>query len=131
MFIGELYHIDKTKIIFDNTKILNILKNSGIRIFVIDYEHSKSITEIMASIRNVIRHVSRYDRSPPGLDSKDGNKCLLYRDEYGRFFNLTLAGHTISAEGTFKSLLDTFSGVQAMSLLTILCRSFPCIFECK
>ena len=114
-----------------HTDILNTLKESGIRIFVVDHCHSSTVTEIMASIHNVIRHVSRYDRSPPGLESRYGNRCLLYRDESGRFFNLTLAAHTHASEGQFKSLLDTFSGVQAMCLLTVLGRSFACVTECK
>ena len=114
-----------------HTDILNTLKQSGIRIFVVDHIHSSTVTEIMASIHNVIRHVSRYDRSPPGLESRYGNRCLLFRDEAGRFFNLTLAAHTHASEGQFKSLLDTFSGVQAMCLLTVLGRSFACVTECK
>lgn len=58
-------------------------------------------------------------------------RCLLYRDPDGRLFNLTLASHTTSIEGTWKALLQSFSVVQAVTLLIVLCRSFSCPREGK
>mmetsp|Transcript_25420 Transcript_25420/g.60086 ORF Transcript_25420/g.60086 Transcript_25420/m.60086 type:complete len:752 (-) Transcript_25420:181-2436(-) len=56
-------------------------------------------------------------------------RCLLYRDPDGRLFNLTLAPHTTAVEGTWKSLLQSFSVLQAVTLLVVLCRSFSCAME--
>ena len=56
-------------------------------------------------------------------------RCLLYRDPDGRLFNLTLAPHTTAVEGTWKSLLQSFSVLQAVTLLVVLCRSFSCAVE--
>jgi hypothetical protein len=56
-------------------------------------------------------------------------RCLLYRDPDGRLFNLTLAPHTTAVEGTWKALLQSFSVLQAITLLVVLCRSFSCSTE--
>ena len=53
-------------------------------------------------------------------------RCLLYRDPEGRLFNLTLASHTTAIAGRWEGLLQSFSVVQAVSLLAILMRSFSC-----
>jgi hypothetical protein len=109
--------------------ILNLLKSSGVRIFVVDASVSSSIAEIMQSIRSVIDHVSKLKRTRSCFNPRVGQRCILYKDREGRFFNLTLADHTAAPAHTFKHYLKSFSGVQAMSVLTVLCRSFPCATE--
>jgi hypothetical protein len=56
-------------------------------------------------------------------------RCLLYRDPDGRLFNLTLASHTTALAARWEGLLQSFSVLQAISLLVILLRSYPCATE--
>lgn len=109
--------------------VLNLLKKSGIRVYVVDSAVSSTVAEIMQSIRSVIQHVKKIDRARATFNPHDAQRCLLYKDGEGRFFNLTLADHTTGPAGTFKDYLSSFSGVQAMSILTVLCRSFACAVE--
>ena len=72
----------------------------------------------------VIEHFqSHYDRSKPEYENQ---RCLLYRDEKGRLYNLTLKNESSGLAGTWKSLLQSFSGLQAMIALTILTRVIAC-----
>jgi hypothetical protein len=48
----------------------------------------------MISIYHVIRHCSKEERHDLPLIQEKNQRCLLYRDHEGRFFNLTLADHT-------------------------------------
>ena len=57
--------------------------------------------------------------------------CLLYRDPEGRLFNLTLAEHTAALAGQWQGLLQSFSVVQAMTLLSVLARNYSCTTEGK
>jgi hypothetical protein len=111
--------------------VLNLLQKSGVRVFVVDAKISSSIADIMKSIRSVIHHVSKLDRSRACFNPRLAQRCLLYKDGEGRFFNLTLAEYTTAPAGTFTHYLTSFSGIQAMSVLTILCRSFPCAMDSK
>lgn len=58
--------------------------------------------------------------------SHQNQRCLLYRDPDGRLFNLTLVSHTAALAGHWEVLLQSFSVLQAVSLLVILMRAFPC-----
>jgi hypothetical protein len=111
--------------------VLDMLKNAGVMIFIIDSKISITTAHIMTSVRNVVRHVSKVERTRPACYSRGGQRCLLYRDHEGRFFNLTLADHTTASAGQWRRLLDSFSGFQAMMVLTILCRSFACATQSK
>jgi hypothetical protein len=136
--------------------ILKTLKLAGIMIFIVDSKVSSSVAEILESIQNVIVHSRKVRRSNlliNQIDDKDssrggkicgegGNKnqqdkaicdafsknqwCLLYRDADGRLFNLTLAEHTTALAAQFEGLLQSFSVVQAMTLLAVLARNFSC-----
>jgi hypothetical protein len=57
--------------------------------------------------------------------------CLLYRDPEGRLFNLTLADHTAALTGQWQGLIQSFSVVQAMTLLSVLARNYSCATEGK
>jgi hypothetical protein len=111
--------------------VLDMLKNAGVMIFIVDSKISITTAHIMTSIRNVVRHVSKEERERPACYSRGGQRCLLYRDHEGRFFNLTLADHTTASAGQWRRLLDSFSGFQAMMVLTVLCRSFACATQSK
>lgn len=111
--------------------ILSTLQSNGVRIYVVDSNVSANITEIMASVLKVIMHVTKQKRCRTCFDPWQSQRCLLYKDQEGRFFNLTLADYTSAPAGTFKALLDSFSGFQATSVLTVLCRSFACATQCK
>lgn len=110
--------------------VLTMLKNAGIKIYVVDAKQAKSPVEIMESIRRVIIHVTKFDRSPACFNAQLAKRCLLYKDDQGRYFNLTLADYTSASAGAFKGFLDSFSGLQAMCILTVLCRSFACTTNC-
>mmetsp|Transcript_25106 Transcript_25106/g.43959 ORF Transcript_25106/g.43959 Transcript_25106/m.43959 type:complete len:563 (-) Transcript_25106:78-1766(-) len=131
--------------------ILKTLKRSGVMIFIVDSKVSSTIPEIMDSIHNVILHSRKVKKQQSSSDQRssimstggsccfagDFEKgvcdaylknqcCLLYRDPEGRLFNLTLAPHTAAMAGKWEGLLQSFSVVQAVALLTVLVRSFSC-----
>jgi hypothetical protein len=114
-----------------HSAVLNLLKQSGVRVFVVDASVSSTVAEIMTSIRSAIYHVSKLDRKRASFNPRVAQRCLLYKDRGGRFFNLTLAAYTAAPAYAFKDYLASFSGIQAMSVLTILCRSFACATQCK
>lgn len=136
--------------------VLNTLKNQGIMIFIIDGKVSTTTADIMDSIRNIIRHIAKEegarrrnesislewnDNKKVGFEAsrqsyftpnfyREQQRCLLYRDGEGRYFNLTLADHAAAAAGTWEGLLNSFSALQAVSIFTVLSRSFACIHQC-
>lgn len=44
--------------------VLELLKNKGIRVFVVDAKVSPAVSDIMASIRDVIHHITTKSREP-------------------------------------------------------------------
>ena len=111
-----------------SSAILKLLNKSGIRVYVVDASVSSTITEIMKSIRSCIKHASKHQHKSTN-GTNDHQRCLLYKDKRGRFYNLVLAEYTTAPEHNFKEYLTSFSGIQAMSVLTVLCRSFACATE--
>lgn len=124
--------------------ILKSLKRAGVLIFIIDSKVSNSLSDMMESVHNVITHARKlqkessycveYENDVDGgripkavCDSVSKNQqCLLYRDPEGRLFNLTLAPHTTALAGTWEALQQSFSILQAMTILAVLPRSFSC-----
>jgi hypothetical protein len=111
--------------------VLNTLKNTGVMIFIIDSKISTTTADIVDSLRNVIDHLSNEERARPTFNPRTSQRCLLYRDHEGRFFNLTLADHTTAQASQWKGLLDSFSSFQATSILALLARSLGCASERK
>mmetsp|Transcript_115969 Transcript_115969/g.334897 ORF Transcript_115969/g.334897 Transcript_115969/m.334897 type:complete len:500 (-) Transcript_115969:226-1725(-) len=109
--------------------ILNTLKNLGVMIFLIDAKVSTNTADILESTRNVLHHVCKEARDPSGMSSNDAQRCLLYRDTEGRFFNLLLDDHSSNLAKDWESHLTSFSCLQAASLLMVLSRSFACITQ--
>ena len=106
--------------------ILDTLQSAGVMIYIVDSKVATTKADVMDSVRSVVLHVSKIARAVHSSDPRDYQRCLLYRDREGRFFNLTLSGHTTSSVGKWQDYLDSFSGLQAMAILTIMCRSFAC-----
>jgi len=88
------------------------LKEFGITVYIA--EHG-SID--MYLLQQVVQHA---------MSCKSTKRCLLYRDTNGRLYNLTLNNGCSGLAGTWKSLLLSFSGIQALVALTVLTRTFGC-----
>eukprot|EP00934_Nitzschia_sp_Nitz4_P004713 Nitzschia sp. Nitz4//scaffold141_size107518//15634//17223//NITZ4_004265-RA/size107518-augustus-gene-0.89-mRNA-1//-1//CDS//3329536255//4703//frame0 len=106
--------------------ILRTLKNLGVSTFVIDSKVSTTTSNVIDGVRNVLNHIRCDDHC---LNLPPEEKCLLYRDNEGRFFNLTFADHSAGLASKWESNLESFSCVQAITVLMVLLRSFPCIAE--
>jgi hypothetical protein len=124
--------------------ILKTLKKAGVMIFIVDSKMSSSVTAIMESVQNVILHTRKVQKESEHEQQREkqlggtgvtravcdsfckNQWCLLYRDPDGRLFNLTLAPHTTAQAGRWEELMQSFSVLQAVSLLAVLCRSFSC-----
>lgn len=111
--------------------VLNTLKNTGAMIFIIDSKVSTTSADILDSVRNVLHHITKEERARPGFSPKDAQRCLLYRDTDGRFFNLVLDDHSASLANDWECHLSAFSCLQAVSLAMVLSRSFSCITQGK
>jgi len=109
--------------------ILNTLKNAGVMIFIIDSKVSTTSADILDSVRNVLHHISKEERARPSFDYLDSQRCLLYRDGQGRFFNLVLDDYSASHTSAWQAHLSSFSCLQAASLVMILSRLFSCITQ--
>jgi hypothetical protein len=109
--------------------VLNTLKNSGVMIFIIDSKVSTTSADILDSVRNVLHHVTKEERARPGFTTKEAQRCLLYRDTDGRFFNLVLDDQSSSLASDWEGHLSSFSCFQAVSLAMVLSRSFSCVAQ--
>mmetsp|Transcript_24833 Transcript_24833/g.45680 ORF Transcript_24833/g.45680 Transcript_24833/m.45680 type:complete len:207 (+) Transcript_24833:1415-2035(+) len=96
------------------------LKEFGITVYLAEYDSVD-----MFLLKQVVQHVtaSKSDRSKSHYENQ---RCLLYRDENGRLFNLTLNNGSSGLAGTWNSLLISYSGLQAMVALTVLTRAYAC-----
>lgn len=124
--------------------ILKTLKRAGVLIFIVDSKVSSSLSDMMESVHNVITHARKLRRESSDCmeyedDVGDGRiskavcdssnksqQCILYRDPDGRLFNLILASHTTALAGAWEALQQSFSVLQAMTILAVLSRSFSC-----
>ncbi len=96
------------------------LKEFGITVYLAEYGSVD-----MFLLKQVVQHVSasKLDRSKSQYENQ---RCLIYRDESGRLYNLTINNGCDGLAATWKSLLLSFSGLQAMTALAILTRAFAC-----
>jgi hypothetical protein len=106
--------------------VLNTLHDAGILVYIIDARVCITLHEIVDSIHKVIENVCR---DPEYQDHPKNQRCLLYRDVDGRLFNLTLTSDYGNMEATWRDLVQSFSIVQALVLLTFLTRSFSCAVD--
>ena len=96
------------------------LKEFGITVYLAQPGHVDVLL-----LRQVVQHcsASRLDRSKSPYENQ---RCLLFRDEIGKLYNLTLNNGCDGLSGTWKSLLIEYSGLQAMVAFTVLTRAFAC-----
>jgi len=96
------------------------LKEFGITVYLAEYGSVD-----MHLLQQVVQHVSasKLDRTKSQYENQ---RCLLYRDESGRLYNLTINNGCEGLAATWKSLLLSFSGLQAMTALVVLTRAYAC-----
>ena len=96
------------------------LKEFGITVYLAEHDSVN-----VSLLKQVVQHVavSKSDRSKSAYENQ---RCLLYRDANGRLYNLTLNNGSSGLAGTWKSLLISYSGLQALVALTILTRAYAC-----
>ncbi|KAL7528459.1 hypothetical protein ACHAXR_002458 [Thalassiosira sp. AJA248-18] len=96
------------------------LKEFGITVYLAEHDCVN-----VSLLKQVVQHVaaSKSDRSRSPYENQ---RCLLYRDANGRLYNLTLNNGSSGLAGTWKSLLISYSGLQALVALTVLTRAYAC-----
>ena len=96
------------------------LKEFGITVYLAQLEHVDVVL-----LRQVVHHcsASRLDRSKSPYENQ---RCLLYRDETGRLYNLTINNGSDGLAGKWKSIFVEYSGFQAMVAFMVLARAFAC-----
>jgi hypothetical protein len=132
--------------------VIQLFPQVGVKVYVIDSASTANANEVLQHVKRVIRYVATETRTRRmmnaatlGTDGGDGTtttattaplnnihsfqRCLLYLDKQGRLYNLTLSSHSIGPVSRYMEYLTTFSTMEAIIALTILCRSAPCIFN--
>ena len=118
--------------------IINCLRDMGVKVFIIEARSIETTGDILHHVHRVVDYVSRENQQfGAGYIDEEGNpvdplgfqRCLLYQDRSGRLFNLMLSSHAVGPAGKFESLLTSFSGLEAMALVTVLCRTFACVAQ--
>lgn len=102
----------------DGRKTIDQLKDFGITVYLTEQANIN-----LSILKKVVEHASNNDRS------KEHQRCLLYKDDKGRLYNLTLNNGSSGLAGTWSSLLLTFSGLQAVVAMSVLTRAFSCYDE--
>lgn len=120
------------------TAILICLKEMGVKAYVIDGSHLRTSYELLKNVKLVVKLVasengniaskqSSQNSEKNQIDYRSNQRCLLYQDEYGRIFNIMISRNAVGPLTSYQNYLESFSGVQAMIALTVLCRSFACM----
>lgn len=103
-----------------NQKIMEKLASLGVNVFLISYQ----CEDIWMEVKHCIAEASAM-----AIFNCSTDRCLFYQDEKGRVFNLVVAGDFSGLAKSYDSMLDKASGVQAMSALVVLVRTFACAGE--
>mmetsp|Transcript_5757 Transcript_5757/g.7560 ORF Transcript_5757/g.7560 Transcript_5757/m.7560 type:complete len:496 (-) Transcript_5757:297-1784(-) len=115
--------------------IINSLRDMGVKVFIIEARSIETTADILHHVHRVVDYVSRENQLfNAGYVDDEGNprdplgfqRCLLYQDRSGRLFNLMLASYSVGPASQYETLMTSFSGLEAMALVTILCRTFAC-----
>ena len=107
--------------------IIGALQDLGVKVFIIDSISTPTTEDILHHVKRVVGYIARENRVLPKTGGPLGyQRCLLYQDHQGRLFNLVLSKHATGPANQYNEYLDSFSGLEAMLAITILCRSFPC-----
>ena len=106
--------------------VIKQLIEFGVTVYEIGYQSLQEDGDLIGEIKNVTQEVAHLIRTPKhGLDER----CLLYRDKFGRPYNLVIVGGSSGLTSAWKSSLATFSGLEAIMALAVLSRSFSCGVE--
>lgn len=127
--LWEEIHEANHKGVSGHAAVLNTLKNTGVMIFIIDSKVSTTTADVLDSVRNVLHHIIKEERVLPIVNSTTAQRCLLYRDTEGRFFNLLLEDNASFLASYWDANLKSFSCFQAVSVLMVLSRSFACVTQ--
>lgn len=115
----------------------------GVKVYVIDSESTANAEEVLLHVKRVVGYVAAEsalaneepsnDKSEASAVGVGGNfqRCLLYLDEQGRLFNLTLSNHSVGPVGTWVEYISSFSSMEAIIAIMVLCRSLPCLASGK
>jgi hypothetical protein len=106
--------------------VISSLQDLGVKVFIIDSISTPTTSDLLHHVRRVVSFIARENRVRAKTGPLGYQRCLLYQDHQGRLFNLVLSKHAIGPAGLWHDYLDSFSGLEAIAALTILCRSLPC-----
>jgi hypothetical protein len=107
--------------------IIGALRELGVEVFIIEGKSITSTTDILFHVKRVVGFVATKNRTQVSDGGPLGfQRCLLYLDQEGRLFNLLLVSHAIGPASRYLDCLETFSGLQAMVAIVVMCRSLPC-----
>mmetsp|Transcript_23221 Transcript_23221/g.64574 ORF Transcript_23221/g.64574 Transcript_23221/m.64574 type:complete len:545 (+) Transcript_23221:71-1705(+) len=128
--------------------IIGALRDLGVKVFIIEAKSIQTTADILHHVQRVVGFVARENRTyrynPLDMETMVGEdeehtsattaslgfqRCLLYQDKTGRLFNLMLSPHSMGQAAQFENYTDTFSNVQAVSMLAIMARSFTCMMK--
>jgi len=105
---------------------LDSLAKLGVQVYVVE----GSSDDILGDILQFVHQVAKENqRSATASDPRTHQRCMLYQDAERRLFNLVLQPQAVGPASDYASMLESFSGAQAMVALVVLCRSFSCAFE--
>ncbi|KAI2499472.1 hypothetical protein MHU86_14992 [Fragilaria crotonensis] len=103
---------------------LETLQRNNVSCYIVSHESSN----ILRAIRYVIDEASRDNVGMALVDPDVKLRCCLFEDKNGCLFNLVVSEHSVGPATEWASLLQSFSGIQAMIAFVVLCRSLPCAF---
>ena len=104
---------------------LETLQKNNVTCFIVTHESSN----ILKDIQSIIDKATSQNFSVALRDTDVKLRCCLFEDKNGRIFNLVVSEHSVGPATEWASLMQTFSGIQAMIAFAVLCRSFPCAFS--
>jgi hypothetical protein len=111
--------------------VISSLQDLGVKVFIIDSVSTPTTNDLLHHVRRVVSFIARENRVRAKTGPLGYQRCLLYQDHQGRLFNLVLSKHSIGPAGLWHDYLDSFSGLEAIAAVTILCRSLPCAADRK
>jgi hypothetical protein len=111
--------------------VIGSLQDLGVKVFIIDSVSTPTTSDLLHHTRRVVSFIARENRVRAKTGPLGYQRCLLYQDHQGRLFNLVLSKHSIGPAGLWHDYLDSFSGLEAIAAITILCRSLPCAADRK
>ncbi|CAB9519575.1 expressed unknown protein [Seminavis robusta] len=128
-----LYGKEKLQRIVDDEKINSInkrdlvfklLETMSIKTFIVVSGSEDNTAELLQRVRDVIDFIAILRRTRAKRTLKC---CILFQDFDGLLYNLVLPTEAIGTHQTWHSNMNEFSGVVAVSALSVLSRVCPCL----